>query len=157
MFAGTDNTIYIQLHGSSSSSDVIYMRPQIGQLEQGGVDRFPFQLVNNIGQLSEITIGKERSSKLFSDWYLDRAVLIDPMDNKYAFLCDPVCQFTPGTQTYRLSVSSSTLKPNDRNRLSSTTTRTFPVVIGLLILCVLIFLLIYMINLLYQKWKLHGS
>ena len=168
VWAGTDSDLYIELIGDYANSKVTMLRPSRGQMEARSVDTFSLGDLDgrHIGQLKQLIVGKQYSYALFNDWQLKKVEVFDPLGKKYLFSCN--CWFTSNNFKRIINLSAVEGAPNasgslgstnagyaDSFSLSSRSSRTFPMTLGLLFFFFMLVSFTYFGKIFCNKWRDH--
>jgi hypothetical protein len=157
IWAGTDSNLFLELIGDNGNSPILPLNPDKMQLEVQSIDTFSLGNLDgrNIGLLRSIVIVKQYSYDFFNDWLLIKAVVTDPNDKKYVFVCK--CWFNSRVSKRLINVSFIE-EPQNKNELNSifvdeSGQRMFPVSLVLLLFFLGFLTFIYFIKAMCRKFR----
>jgi hypothetical protein len=146
----------VQLNGDIDNSRIFQIKPKKRELEANSVDEFELNNVESkkLGELKSITITKQETYMLFSDWNLVKVEIYDEKGKKYIFNCDCWFRRNQYKKTIELSLTEDNLVDANGDQLSnSRRSRTFSMPFTFVILFLIVLIVLYIVNYAYEMWK----
>jgi hypothetical protein len=157
IWAGTDSDIFLELIGDNGNSPILPLNPHKMQLEAQSVDTFSLGNLDgrNIGLLRSIVIVKQYSYDFFNDWQLVKAVVTDPNDKKYVFVCKCWFNSRVGKRLINVSYIEESQNKNELNSIfaDDSNHRMFPVSLILLLFFLGFLTFIYFTKAMCRKFR----